>query len=282
MRILEKIAREVYGDNYNEIIKSMDIIGDIAIVKIPEKLLDDRRFVFGEKILDEMRYLRVVLRQRTPVEGILRLRRFEYLAGEDRRETMYKEYGALYKLDVEKVYFTPRLSRERKRIMDLVEDGEVILNMFAGVGPYSILIAKNRDTKIHSIDINPYAVEYHLINNLLNKVTDKIIVYRGDSSEIILNYIDEEVDRVLMPLPDYAIEYLRYALKVIGKRGYIHIYLHINYDKDKQEAFEKASKITLENMKRYGYRVNELNVNKVREVSTRLLQVCVDLEVEKS
>ena len=282
MRILERIAREVYGDDYKEIIKSMDVIGDIAIVKIPEKLLDDRRFIFGEKILDEMRYLKVVLRQRTPVEGMLRLRRFEYLAGEDRRETIYKEYGAFYKLDVEKVYFTPRLSRERKRIMDLVEDGEKILNMFAGVGPYSILIAKNRDVKIHSIDINPYAVEYHLVNNLLNKVTDKIVVYRGDSSEIVLKYIDEEVDRVLMPLPDYAIRYLQYALKAIGKRGYIHIYLHIKYDKDKEEAFEKASKITVESVEKHGYKVNELNVNRVREVSTRLLQVCVDLEAEKS
>jgi len=282
MRILERIAREVYGDDYKEIIKSMDVIGDIAIVKIPEKLLDDRRFIFGEKILDEMRYLKVVLRQRTPVEGMLRLRRFEYLAGEDRRETIYKEYGAFYKLDVEKVYFTPRLSRERKRIMDLVEDGEKILNMFAGVGPYSILIAKNRDVKIHSIDINPYAVEYHLVNNLLNKVTDKIVVYRGDSSEIVLKYIDEEVDRVLMPLPDYAIRYLQYALKAIGKRGYIHIYLHIKYDKDKEEAFEKASKITVESVEKHGYKVNELNVNRVREVSTRLLQVCVDLEAEKN
>ena len=79
-----------------------------------------------------------------------------------------------FMVDVEKCYFSPRLSTERARIADLVEDGEVVLNMFAGVGPYSITIAKRKKAEVYSNELNEAAYRLHLENNRLNKVEERI------------------------------------------------------------------------------------------------------------
>lgn len=282
MKILKEISEEIYEKDSEKIITSMDVIGDIAIVKIPEEILDERRYKLAKEILSRLKNIKVVLRQRTPVEGLLRIRRFEYLAGERRTVTFYKEYGVVSKVDVEKTYFSPRLSKERKRISDLVEDGEVIINMFAGVGPYSLLIAKRHEkVLIHSIDINPYAIEFHLTNNILNKVEEKIVTYRGDAGYIITKYLTGSADRVLMPLPGLAIKYIPSALKALKKEGVIHAYLHIPYAKKEMEAVEKAEEIVKKEISRFNYKISSVEGLRVREIGPRVLQVCVDVYVKK-
>ena len=279
--IVRKIAAELFGEeNSKKMIRSLDIIGDIVIVKIPEEFLD-KKYVFGEKLLEEMPYIKVVLRQATPVSGVYRVRKLEHIAGEKRKWTVYKEYGIRIKVDVEKVYFSPRLSTERKRVADLVDEGEVIINMFAGAGPYSILIAKNKNVKsIHSIDINPLAVRYHLENIFLNKVEDKIILYRGDAGKIIEKYLIKTADRILMPLPEIAINYLKYAVKGLKDKGWIHIYLHIPYENSWREALPKA----VEQVQKYmpgEWSIVYTKPHKVREIATRTLQVCVDMYIKR-
>jgi len=280
MRILKDIAREIYGEDASKIIGSMDVIGDIAIIKIPHYLLDDRRFKYGREIIKRLKYIKVVLRQRTPVEGILRTRKFEFLAGEERTDTVYKEHGIICRVDVEKVYFSPRLSRERDRISRLVDEGETIINMFAGVGPYSILIAKRRDNiLVHSIDINPVAIEFHLTNNILNKVEEKIITYLGDASDIINKYLYRVADRVLMPLPEFAIQYISSALYSAKNKATLHIYLHVPYSDDEGESIEKAINMVKKEVERRGYKIFSIEGHRVREVGTRILQVCVDTSI---
>ena len=279
-RIIKEIAQELFGENSIGIVNSMDIIGDIAVIKA-EDIEPKKLEIFGEKLLEKIRYINVVLRQITPVEGEYRLRKFQHIAGEDRRWTIYREHGIILKVDIEKVYFTPRLSTERRRIMELVNPGEEICNMFAGVGPYSILIAKYRSPKlVHSIDINKYAVDYHIENNFLNKVEDRIIVYRGDAGEMIEKYIVGRCDRVLMPLPEKALDYIDYALEALKHRGYIHIYLHIPYEKNWREALPKAVEEASKAL-RGKCGIDMMKPHKVREVGPRVLQVCVDTKVTK-
>lgn len=279
--IVRKIASELFGEeNARRMVRSLDIIGDIVIAKIPEEFLD-KRYVFGEKLLEEMPYIKVVLRQVTPVSGVYRVRNLEYLAGERRKWTIYKEYGMRIKVDVEKIYFSPRLSTERKRIADLVNDDEIVINMFAGAGPYTILIAKNKNVKvIHSIDINPLAIHYHLENIFLNKVEDKIILYRGDAGEIIEKYLIGEADRVIMPLPEIVIKYLKYAIKGLKNEGWIHIYIHIPYENSWKEALSTAVK-QIQSIMPSEVDIKYIKANKVREVATRTLQVCIDTYIKK-
>jgi tRNA (guanine37-N1)-methyltransferase len=132
----------------------------------------------------------------------------------------------VFAVDVKKCYFSPRLSHERSRIARLVECGETVVNMFAGVGCFSITIAKTvPQTKVFSIDVNPAAVKYMEENVKINRVYDKVAPLLGDSKDIINAKLQRMANRVLMPLPEKALEYLPYAVLALKPSGgWIHFY----------------------------------------------------------
>ena len=184
--------------------KGVDIVGDIAILKLPNELQVENVRI-AERLLRVAPHLRVVLRQVAPVESQFRVRKLEWLAGEDRTETVHKEFGCEYRVDVGAMYFSPRLGYERKRIADLVSPGECVVNFFAGVGCFSIMIARHaRPSRIYSLDLNPIAVRYHAMNNVLNGVREMIDVIYGDANRIVSGSLTGRADRVLLPLPDLA------------------------------------------------------------------------------
>jgi|Deesub1362B_J571_1020462.scaffolds.fasta_scaffold00004_415 tRNA (guanine37-N1)-methyltransferase len=275
-------AKEIYGEEDAKIaIKSMDIIGDIAIIKVPDELLN-KRFELGQKLLEYLPYIKTIFRQKGPVKGGFRLRELEFLAGEFKTLTIYKEYGSRFLVDVLRTYFTPRLSTERRRITDMVGEGERVLNMFAGVGPYSILIAKHRNIeKVVSIDINYEAVKLHRHNNHLNKVEDKIEVFLGDAEKITYEMAGS-FDRIIMPLPDKALDYIHSAVNAIDSSGWIHVYLHREYRDKHHEAMAQAMADVLDTLNRLKVKVKDFDCRRVREVATRTLQVCVDTFIAKN
>ncbi len=260
----------------NKLYAGFDIIGDIAVLKIPEPLIV-KKHIIAEALLKAVKSVHTVLLQTTPVEGEYRLRGLEVLAGEPKFETVHKEHGCLYKLDLRTTYFTPRLSAERLRVANQVREGEVIINMFAGVGPYSILIAKKvRDVKVYSIDNNPEAYRYMQENIKLNKVEIKVIPILGDAAKVIRNTLQQTANRVIMPLPEKALHYLPDAYSALKEgRGIIHYYEHVFYGVG-EDPLEKA----VENIKTkadFRFRVNYAGV--VRDVGPRLAQVVLDLTV---
>ena len=111
---------------------SFDVVGDIAIIKVPEKL-QHRKLVIAQAVMKTNSNIKTVLNQTSPVSGSFRLRELEHLFGEEKTETIYQEYGCCFKVDLASAYFSPRLSFERMRITNLVSHGETIVNMFAGV-----------------------------------------------------------------------------------------------------------------------------------------------------
>ncbi|MEM3736486.1 MAG: class I SAM-dependent methyltransferase family protein [Candidatus Bathyarchaeia archaeon] len=204
---------------------SLEIIGDIAILKLPEALTG-KQSVIAEAIMSWNRHIKVVLKQTSPVRGEFRLRGLSWVAGERRTETVHREHGCQFMIDLTKAYFSPRLQFERKRVAELVKPGETVLNMFAGVGCFSILIAKlAKPAKVYSIDLNPTAIEYLNQNIRLNKVEDVVIPILGDAKEIVSQHVIGPADRVLLPLPEKAYEYLDVALSALsGGRGTLHYY----------------------------------------------------------
>ena len=119
-----------------ELISAFDQIGNIIIVRIPDSLLSKKKII-GETLLKEVKIVKSVFYQSSAVEGDFRTRNLEILAGENSTETEYKEFNCKFIVDVEKAFFSPRLSTERERIAKLTQDGEVMVNMFAGVGMFS-------------------------------------------------------------------------------------------------------------------------------------------------
>jgi len=213
--------------------KSYDVIGNIAVIRIPEELLPHSETI-AEALMQQHKHVKAVWRQSSPVSGVFRLRKLEWVAGGKETQTVYKEHGCLFKVDIKECYFSPRLAFERMRVANLVKDKEIVVNMFAGVGSYSIIIAKHsRVERVHSIDINSIAVKYLRENVLLNKMVDKVIPIEGDAETIIERKLKNVADRVLMPLPEKANEYVDSALSAIKSQGgWIHYY-----------DFEHASKL---------------------------------------
>ncbi len=199
---------------------SYEIVGDIAVLTTE---LPDAEAV-ASAILKLHRNIKVVARRKSHVEGVFRRRKIEIIAGEQRTETMHKENGCRYKLDLERVYFNPRLATERARVASLVAPGEVVIDMFAGVGPFSILIARRvPESRVIAIDINPDAIRYLRENIRLNGVTN-VTPVEGDVRMLHSEFMDT-ADRIIMNLPGNAHEYLPEAIGMLKPEGgTIHFY----------------------------------------------------------
>jgi tRNA (guanine37-N1)-methyltransferase len=217
-------ARLPIVDSAN-IYNSYDIVGDITIIKVPDDDIENAKKVADEIMQLYHRKIKAVFLQISAVQGDFRVRQLKFLAGENRTVTVYKEHGCFFRVDVERCYLSPRLLFEHKRISALVASGEVAVNMFSGVGCFSILIAKTSGSKVYSIDINPVAYEFMQENVRLNKVSAYVIPLLGDSKEIVVSQLHGVADRVLMPLPELAFEYLPYALLALkSSGGWIHLF----------------------------------------------------------
>ena len=252
-----------------------DIVGDIAILKIPEQLIEKKKII-ADALLKQVKPLRTILLQSTPVSGDYRLRNLECIGGENKTITRYREYGCVFNVDLATAYFSPRLSTERYRIAELVQPGETVINLFAGVAAFSIIIAKKVPTALtYSIDINPEAHNQALNNIKLNKVTDKVIPILGDAREAI-THLKGKADRVLMPLPEMAGEYLDTAIEALKPPvGIIHYYSH-NYAVRRQDAVNESIK-DIKSLMKNQYSIISSRI--VREVGPRWYQVVLDLKV---
>jgi len=224
-RIRKPLSNFLFFEDVGKVYNSFDVVGNIAIIRLPSDSLVNLQTI-AIAIMNRHRNIKTVLVQVSPVTGELRLRRLAYVAGEKKTKTIHSEYGCSFSVDVEKCYFSPRLSYERMRIAKIVEPRETIVNMFAGVGCFSIIIAKYADPeKVFSIDINPEAVRYMQDNIRLNRAYGKVTALLGDSKEIVINRLQEAANRVLMPLPEKALEYLPCALSALKTSGgWIHYY----------------------------------------------------------
>jgi tRNA (guanine37-N1)-methyltransferase len=268
--VLEPVERHVIFSSY-------DVIGDIIIMKIPNSL-QHKKYTIGKLLLENMKHVKCVFLQTSSVDGDFRLRRLELLAGADRTVTEYHEHGCRFKVDVGKVYFSPRLSTERHRIAERVRDNELITNMFAGVGTFSILIAKqNPCSTVFSIDSNPKANNLCLVNARLNKVQDRVFPLCGDAKYIAGNLLAGLSDRVLMPLPEKAKEFVDSAVACLkNKSGSIHYFAHIRAQNRKDAA--KAGRLaTTDAFRNYNHKLDTTRI--VREVGPRLYQIVSDVLV---
>ena len=260
----------------NELISAFDQIGEIIIVRIPDSLLAKKKII-GKALLDEVKIVRSVFYQASAVEGEFRTRGLEILAGEDNTETEYKEFGCRFTVDVKNAFFSPRLSTERDRIGNLVQDGEVVNNMFAGIGMFSIIAAKKKKCTVYSLDINPAASKLCETNIGLNKLAGNIISINGDASEIIKEQLMNKSDRTLMLLPERSDEFLESAINTTKDGGIIHYYSHIHADKKID-----AGKLSEEHyLKVTPVKSEIINSKIVRPVGPRFYQTVVDIKISK-
>jgi tRNA (guanine37-N1)-methyltransferase len=261
-----------------KLLRAFDIVGDIAIVKLPAKLLP-KKYIIGQALMQVHNNVRTVLNQTSPVRWEFRTRELEVIAGEQKTETVHREAGCIFKVDLAKTYFSPRLATERLRVAGQVKPGEHVVNMFAGVGTYSIVMAKlGRAATIYSIDKNPSAFEYMQHNIRINKVGNRVVAILGDARDIIKNSLAGKADRVLMPLPEYAREFFESAILALKPSGGV---VHFYDFGQEPDVFGPSLRFAIREAGGRGFKVSLLGARKIRSYATRCYHVALDLALTK-
>jgi len=278
LRLLETL-RGVVPENYWHLIPSgHEEIGDICLLRLPEELSDFYPEI-GKAVLERHPHFRVVAVRTGRIINEERVGEVRVIAGENRTETVHSEYDCMYKLDLTKVFFTPRLSYEHNRVAKLVRSGEVVLNMFSGIGSFSILIARRvKNCKVFSVDINPSAIEYLEENIRLNKVEDKVIAILGDAAEI------EEptlADRIIMPLPLKAYDCLEIAAKKITPGGTIHYYDTVPARGTKTQQLDKLSERVTTRLEKLNLEIEIPYKRRIRSLNPGFYLSVLDIRVLK-
>lgn len=253
---------------------SFDMVGNILIFSEFPKELSKKEKIIGDVILKNYHNIKTVLKKTKKYSGKFRTPKLKVIAGEKRKETICKENDVLIKLDVEKVYFSARMSSERKRIAELIKPNESVLVMFSGSGIYPLVIAKNTKCKeVYGIEINPIAHKYALENIKKNKLENKIKLFLGDVKKIMPK-INKKFGRILMPLPKGGGDFLGLALKHIKNKGIIHFY-EFSHEDEFYKAEEKVKKVCDKLNKKFKI----LKIIKCGQYSPGFYRVCIDFEV---
>jgi tRNA (guanine37-N1)-methyltransferase len=278
-RLKEKFSNSLTAYQLSKVYNSFDIIGDIAIIKTSNANSDEAKLI-ANKILAIHKNVKSVFTQTSGIKIGYRTRELKYLAGENRTVTEYKESGCIFEVDIGKCYFSPRLSYERKRISKLVNSGETVVNMFSGVGCFSVIIAKSMPSaKVYSIDINPSAVEYLGKNICRNHLYASVIPLLGDAKKIVESQLVGVADRVLMPLPELALKYLSTAICALKPSGgwiHYHDFEHAASIEDPiEKSIDKVSQ-TLDSIS-VGYRFANSRV--IRSTGPNWWHIVLDIHV---
>lgn len=270
----EALRDHLSDEEINSLSSAFDVVGDIAIVKIPWELQTKEKLI-GEQILHRMKNVKTVLKQDSDVKGEYRTRDLTFVSGEERYETTYKESGLLFRVNVSSAYFSPRLSTERLRIRSLVSDGEQIFNMFAGVGTFSMIIAKTKKCEVDSVDINPEAIRLAMETLKLNKrMAGTVRPLLADAKVFALQH-EGLYDRILMPLPERSAEFLNEAVFSAKKEPgpVIHYYVHVPEENFYDEKWILNHLIEKKLPRKFEIK----NWKKVREVGPRFIQAVADI-----
>lgn len=295
-KLREALEKLIPSDKAKLMYNSYDIIGDVALVKMPHEL-DQYEETVGEAFHEAHTSLKAVFRvvgeteenERTRELKLIWSRRSPRSGREidnaDLSRTVYSEYGCMFIVDVRKVFFTPRLSNERMRIAKQVRAREVVACLFGGVCTYAIIMAKvcPEVGRIYSVDINPTAYQLGSENVLINKCADKVTSILGDARAICEEQLKGACSRVIMPLPTQAILFLDSAVEALreGPKRVINFYSEVSGVDIKEEA-TKVINETNRNLRDYGAKRSETTGWRiVREVGPRRYHIAIDFLVSK-
>ncbi|MDJ0269858.1 MAG: class I SAM-dependent methyltransferase family protein [Aigarchaeota archaeon] len=273
--VVDALRDKVDAELLKRIPRSFDIIGDVAVIN---ELDAEQRVLeaIGQAIMEVHKNVRLVLAKSSPLAGEERVGGYRVVAGVGGAETTHRESGCVYKLDITRVFFSPRLSGERLRVATQVRSDEQVVDMFAGVGPFSILIAKKTPScRVVAVEKNESAYRYLCENIRLNKVGDRVTPLLGD----VRNHVSALrglADRVIMNLPHQSQDFLGDALQILKKEGLIHFYTIAQRD-DQSDAERRVSSVLSALDVDYGF----LFSRAVKEVSPSKVMMVFDIRVVK-
>ena len=234
----------------------------------------DRAREIADAVVESALPVATVVNRASKIKGEHRVRDWEVLAGES-TETVHREYGCEFALDIAQVYFSPRLATERHRVCSQVAAGERFLDMFAGVGPFAIPAAE-RGATVVACDLNGIAVEYLRENARRNGVEERVTAVHGDVRDLAREY-EGWADRLVMNLPHSADEFLETAVALAGDDCVLHYY-DIQHEDDPYGPGERAIRDAAGDE----YEVAIREARTVRSYAPHELNVCLDVRLART
>ncbi|KAB1196855.1 MULTISPECIES: class I SAM-dependent methyltransferase family protein [Haloferax] len=249
---------------------SYERLGDIVILDEDDP---ERAREIADAIVESDLKAATVVNRASKIKGELRVRDWDVLVG-DSTETVHREYGTELRLDIDSVYFSPRLATERHRVVQQVREGEHVFDMFAGVGPFAVPAAK-AGADVVACDLNEVAVEYLRENAERNDVTERLTAIHGDVRDVADEY-DGWADRLIMNLPHSASEFLDTAVRLAGDECVVHLY-DIQHEDDPFGPGLTAVRAAAEDE----YDIEVLEEKIVRSYAPHEYNVCLDVRLTK-
>jgi len=256
--------------------RGYDFFGNVALAKFPRGTKKKDKTEFAKRILKEQPAIKTILEKSGDFKGRLRKLTTKILAGEKTKEVVYKENGCTFRFNIDKTYFSPRLSNERKEIAQEIKPTDKVLVMFAGIAPFSIVVAKLSKAFVVSNEINREANKYAEQNIQINKLKN-IELANGDIKKVAKKIKEKYglFDVILMPRPQLKDSFLKQALLLSKKGTKIYYYDFCMQDETekiveriKKEASAEDRKITVKKVKPAG------------DLSPRKIRLRVDFVVE--
>jgi tRNA (guanine37-N1)-methyltransferase len=270
MKLKKRIEKSFSASELAHLVSAYDVVGDIAVVIIPEEL-EPKEHLIADAILAGNRRIKVVAKRDGQYSGEYRTIHLTILAGENRKETEVKESGIRFLVNPETVYYSVRSGNERRRLAALVQPDESVLVLFSGIAPYPLIISRySRAKYIVGVEKNPQAHAYGIENLSRNKKITNVNLHLGDVKEV-LPHLATFFDRVVMPLPTRGEEYLPYALNVLGERGFLHFYDMQHPEKFRESIDKIVSACAVANRK-----VLSTGITRCGHCAPQKYRICID------
>jgi tRNA (guanine37-N1)-methyltransferase len=256
--------------------RAYDLIGDIAVLEVPEEL-DSVKKQIGENFLKIHPNFETVLNKKGAISGTVRTREYELLAGVYKTDTIHTEYGCKIAVDLEKAYFSPRLLEEHHQVAQQVEDNELVIDLFCGVGPFPLHITKRTTAGVIAVDINPEAIQLLKRSIELNQLRGEIQAVVSDAHKFAQTSVPRIANRIIMNHPSGAEEFVSDACRLVKAGGVIHYYDFMAEPNPEEKMLTKVRNLIAANNRKV---MKISRVRKVRDSAPYEYQMVADLKVQ--
>ncbi|XP_073427187.1 tRNA (guanine(37)-N(1))-methyltransferase [Dendrobates tinctorius] len=269
---------------------SFSRVGHIAHMNLRDHQLPYKNLI-GQVILDKNPGITSVVNKTNTIDSTYRNFQMEVLAGEENMMTKVKENSVTYEFDFSKVYWNPRLSTEHDRITGILKSGDLVFDVFAGVGPFAIPAAK-KSCIVYANDLNPESYRWLVHNCKLNKVDRKVQAFNTDGREFIRTVVKNELSKhmksspdgkkrlhIVMNLPALALEFLDTFRHLLPEQPHneillptVHCYGFSKDDNPEKEVKDRAEEIL-------GATLEGSSIHLVRKVAPNKEMMCISFQL---
>ena len=276
----EKLKEKLKKEELEILPAGFQNLGDIIILNLNKELLG-KKIEIGEKVLELYPKVRAVYNKEGDISGEFREPQLIFIAGDkEKKEAEVIENGIRYKFDVTKLMFAKGNINERVRVAGEVKPGEIIVDMFGGIGYFSVPIGKiSLAKKVYTIEKNPNAFHYLNENIKINHIGN-IETFNGDNRKIIDNLVEKGIkaDRIVMGYLPPPKEFLPWAFK-ISKKGTIIHYEDLLNDENLKEEEKKVMDFVEGEAEKQGMKVKLIKLVRVKNYKPHVGHYVVDVVV---